>query len=76
MAQHTTKTTILVGQRLIRWDGEAGYIALNTAGRGVVFGLRDVFVVQWKDGESGYLTLAQFEEEGVRLGKGRMPWAR
>jgi hypothetical protein len=64
-----------VGQRLIRFDGERGYVALNTKGVRV-HGPGEPFKVEWQDGEDEYLTLDQFEAEGVRRGKGVMPWAR
>lgn len=68
-------TTIRVGQRLIRWDGERGYVALNSKGVRV-HGPGDSFLIEWEDGESEFLTLEQFATEGVRRGKGVMPWAR
>jgi len=67
--------TIRVGQRLIRWDGVRGSVALNSQGTRV-HGPGDAFLVEWADGESEYLTLEQFEEEGVKRGRGVMPWAR
>lgn len=69
------KTTIRVGQRLIRWDGIRGYVDLNSKGVSLHKG-DDEFQVIWDDGESEYLTLAQFETEGIRRGKGVMAWAR
>lgn len=67
--------SIMVGQRVIRWDGEPGYITLNS--RGVrVFAADEPFLIEWQDGESEYVTLAQFSQEGIRRGKGRMSWAR
>jgi hypothetical protein len=64
--------TIRVGQRLVHWDGERGYVALNS--KGVRVHVHDApFLVAWADGESEYLTLDQFETEGVRRGKGVMP---
>jgi hypothetical protein len=73
-------TSIRVGQRLIRWDGTRGYVALNTAGRRV-FGSGETFLVEWLglDGtveDSEYLTLESFDKEGVRFGRGLMPWAK
>ncbi len=68
-------TIIRVGQRLIRWDGVKGFISLNSKGTRV-HATGEAFLVEWADGESEYLTLEQFEEEGVRRGKGVMPWAR
>jgi hypothetical protein len=70
-----THTTIRVGQRLIRWDGERGYVALNSKGVRV-HAHDEPFLIEWADGESEYLTLDQCETEGVRRGKGVMPWAR
>lgn len=69
------KTTIRVGQRLIRWDGEPGYVGLNSLGI-THWEADQEFLVQWRDGESEYLTLKQFKAEGVSLGHGLMPWAR
>ena len=69
------QTTIRVGQRLIRWDGIRGYVALNSKGTRV-HGPGDGFLVEWADGESEYLTLEQCAEEGVKRGRGVMPWAR
>jgi hypothetical protein len=71
---------IRVGQRLIRWDGSRGYVALNTAGRRV-FGPGEAFLVEWLglDGtveDAEYLTLETFEQEGVTFGRGLMPWAK
>jgi hypothetical protein len=67
--------TIRVGQRLIRWDGVRGYVSTNSQGKSV-HTIDDHFLVEWEDGEAEYLTLAQFDTEGVRRGKGVMPWAR
>ena len=74
-AKQTPRTTIRVGQRLIRWDGMTGTVALNSHGTRV-HGPGAVFLVEWADGDSEYLTLAQFEAEGVTRGKGVAPWAR
>jgi len=52
-----------------------GFISLNSKGTRV-HATGEAFLVEWADGESEYLTLEQFEEEGVRRGKGVMPWAR
>lgn len=73
------RTLIRVGQRLIRWDGMRGYVALTTRPQ-TVFGPGEEFMVEWLDydGEveaSEYLTLEQFEAEGVRWGRGTLPWA-
>jgi len=69
------RTSIRVGQRLHRWDGEPGYVALNS--RGIrVHTAGDAFQVLWTDGESEYLTLDRFNDEGVQWGRGVMPWAR
>jgi hypothetical protein len=73
------RTEIRVGQRLIRWDGSRGYVALNTAGRRV-FGPGEEFLVEGLglDGtveDAEYLTLETFDKEGVRFGCGLMPWA-
>jgi hypothetical protein len=67
--------TIRVGQRLIRWDGVRGYVALNSTGTRV-HAAGEAFLVEWADGEREYLTLEQCETEGVTRGKGVMPWAR
>ena len=67
------RTSIRVGQRLIRWDGEKGYVALNS--RGIrSYSEVEAFMIEWRDHESEYATLDQFEEEGIQLGLGVMPW--
>jgi hypothetical protein len=72
--------TIRVGQRLIRWDGVRGYVDHNSKGT-CISGPGEPFQVVWLDADGSiedaeYLTLDQFETEGVRRGKGVMPWAR
>lgn len=66
---------IRVGQRLRRWDGEPGYVDLNSRGLRL-YGPDEPFRVCWRDGDSEYLTLTVFAREGVTLGKGVLPWAR
>ena len=74
------RTAIRVGQRLIKWDGSKGYVALNSRGKRV-FGRGERFLVEWVD-EAGdvedavYLTLEQSDTEGIRVGLGLMPWAK
>lgn len=67
--------TIAVGQRVFRWDGEPGFVSMNSLGKRA-YDSNDEFQVEWKDGEVDHYTLATLETEGVRRGKGRMPWAR
>lgn len=72
--------TIRVGQRLLDWQGQRGYVALNSQGKRV-FGLGEPFLVEWLDADGGienaqYLTLEQFTDEGITRGRGVMPWAR
>ena len=67
--------SIRVGQRLIRWDGIKGFCALNSNGTRI-YGPRDAFRIEWDDGDSEYLTLETLDAEGIRRGKGLMPWAR
>ena len=74
------RTEIRVGQRLMRWDGTRGYVALNSAGRRV-FGPGEAFLVEWLglDGtveDAEYLTLEAFAKEGITCGRGIMPWAQ
>lgn len=74
------RTSIRVGQRLIRWDGSKGYVAQNTKGQRV-FGPGETFMVEWLglDGtieDAEYLTLEALEKEGVKFGRGLMPWAK
>jgi len=74
------KNTIRVGQRLINWDGQCGYVALNSQGRRV-YGLGERFKVEWLDADgevedTQYVTLEQFEKEGIKRGRGVMPWAQ
>jgi len=63
------KNTIRVGQRLINWNGQRGY------------GLGERFKVEWLDADdevedAQYVTLEQFEKEGIKRGRGVMPWAQ
>ena len=74
------KNTIRVGQRLINWDGQRGYVALNSQGRRV-YGLGERFKVEWLDADgevedAQYVTLEQFEKAGIKRGRGVMPWAQ
>ncbi len=74
------KNTIRVGQRLINWDGAHGYVALNSQGRRV-YGLGERFKIAWLDADgqvedTQYVTLEQFEKEGIKRGRGVMPWAQ
>ena len=74
------RSTIRVGQRLINWDGTKGYVALNSQGTSV-FGPGESFQVEWLDADGTiedavYLTLEQFDAEGIRFGRGVMPWAK
>jgi hypothetical protein len=74
-----TRQLIRVGQRLINWDGQKGYVALNTKGKSF-FGPGEQFLVEWLDADgeiedATYFTLEQFEHEGVQFGRGVMPWA-
>ena len=74
------KNTIRVGQRLINWDGAHGYGALNSQGRRV-YGLGERFKIAWLDADgqvedTQYVTLEQFEKEGIKRGRGVMPWAQ
>jgi hypothetical protein len=74
------KNTIRVGQRLINWDGQCGYVALNSQGRRV-YGLGERFKVEWLDADgevedAQYVTLEQCEKEGIKRGRGVMPWAQ
>jgi len=74
------KNTIRVGQRLINWNGQRGYVALNSQGRRV-YGLGERFKVEWLDADdevedAQYVTLEQFEKEGIKRGRGVMPWAQ
>ena len=75
-----THTTIRVGQRLTRWDGAKGYVDTNSKGTSV-YGLGEPFQVIWLDADGAaedaeYLTLEQFQREGIQWGRGVMPWAR
>ena len=73
--------SIRVGQRLIAWDGTPGFVALNSHGKSV-YGPGEAFRVEWLDTDmkavedSQYLTLEALEAEGIRRGKGLMPWAK
>jgi len=74
------KSTIRVGQCLIAWDGTRGYVALNSQDRRV-YGTGERFKIEWlnTDGEvedTQYVSLEQFEKEGIKRGRGVMPWAR
>lgn len=74
------KNTIRVGQRLINWNGQRGYVTLNSQGRRV-YGLGERFKVEWLDADdevedAQYVTLEQFEKEGIKRGRGVMPWAQ
>jgi hypothetical protein len=74
------RKTIRVGQRLIQRDGTQGYVAVNSRGRRV-FGRGERFLVAWVDEtedvkDAVYLTLEQFNAEGIRFGRGLMPWAQ
>jgi len=74
------KNTFRVGQRLINWDGQCGYVALNSQGRRV-YGLGERFKVEWLDADgevedAQYVTLEQFEKVGIKRGHGVMPWAQ
>jgi len=74
------KNTIRVGQRLINWDGQRGYVALNSQGRRV-YGPGERFKVEWLDADgevedAQYVTLEQFKKEGIKRGRGVMPWAQ
>jgi hypothetical protein len=75
------RTEIRVGQRLIRWDGTRGYVALNSQGTRVC-GPGEPFLVEWLglDGhtaeDAASVTLEDLEREGIRFGKGVIPWAR
>jgi hypothetical protein len=69
-----------VGQRLIRWDRTRGSVALHAVGQRV-FGTRETCLVEWLglDGTvegTDSLTLASFDNEGVRFGCGLMPWVK
>jgi len=65
------RTSIRVGQRLHRWDGEPGYVALNS--RGIrVHTAGDAFQVLWTTRERVPDT-RPFNDEGVQ-GQGVMPW--
>jgi hypothetical protein len=75
-----TRTSIRVGQRLMSWDGRKGYVSLNSRGQRV-FGRGEPFLVEWLDydgtiEDAQYLTLEQLSDEGIRFGRGVMPWAR
>ena len=57
-----------------------GYVDTNSAGR-AVHGLGEPFQVVWLDADGSIedaetLTLDHFAAEGVRWGRGVMPWAR
>ena len=74
------KSTSRVGQRLIAWDGTRGYVALNSQGKRV-YGLGERFKIEWLDADgevedAQYVSLEQFEKEGIKSGRGVMPWAK
>jgi hypothetical protein len=74
------RTSIRVGQRLVNWDGSKGYVDLNTKGTRL-YGPGEPFQVIWLDHDgtiedAQYLTLEQLETEGIRFGRGVMPWAK
>ena len=48
------RTTIRVGQRLKRWDGERGYVDMNSQGKRV-YGPGEAFKVIWVDADSSQL---------------------
>ena len=80
MATSKQPTEIRVGQRLIHWDGMRGYVWPGTEGKRV-YQQGESFRVRWTDPFDGsvedeFYTLADFEEEGIRFGKGVMPWAK
>jgi hypothetical protein len=75
-----SRTTIRVGQRLIRWDGAKGYVDQNTKGT-AVYGPGEEFQVCWLDADGSIEdadthTLASLAEEGIVRGKSIMRWAR
>jgi hypothetical protein len=64
-----SKSTIRVGQRLIAGDGTRGY------------GMGERFKIEWLDADgevedAQYVSLEQFEKEGIKRGRGVMPWAK
>lgn len=73
--------SIRVGQRLIAWDGTPGFVAFNSQGKRC-YGPGESFKIEWLDADrktiedSQYLTLEDLEAEGIRRGKGLMPWAK
>ena len=74
------RSSIRVGQRLIAWDGTTGYVAQNTQGTRV-HGPGEWFRIDWLDADgtledSLYTTLEALGAEGIRFGRGVMPWAR
>jgi hypothetical protein len=74
------QTSIRVGQRLIRWDGQKGYVDTNSQGK-TVYGPGEAFQVIWLDHDgtiedAQHVTLEDFASEGIRRGRGVMPWAR
>ena len=74
-----THTSIRVGQRLINWDGQRGYVALSSQGKRI-FGPGESFLVEWRDLDGStwaeYYTLETLQEEGITFGRGVMAWAR
>jgi hypothetical protein len=74
------RSTIRVGQRLVRWDGAKGYVDQNTKGT-AVYGPGEEFQVCWLDADGSVedadtLTLAALVAEGITRGRGLMRWAR
>ena len=75
-----SRSNIRVGQRLINWDGTRGYVALNSQGKRV-YGAGERFKIEWLDADgqvedAQYVTLEQFKKEGIKRGRGVMPWAK
>ena len=74
------KKTIRVGQRPIAWDGTRGYVALNSQGKRV-YGLGERFKIEWLDADgevedAQYVSLEQFEKEGIKRDRGVIQWAK
>jgi len=66
--------------RLIDWDGTRGYVALNSQGRRV-YGIGERFKIEWLNAngeveDAQYVSLEQFEKEGIKRGLGVMPWGK
>jgi hypothetical protein len=71
---------IRVGQRLVRWDGQRGYVDLNSQGVRV-YGPGETFRIHWQDEEGNFdgdetAMLETLEELGITWGNGVMRWAR